>query len=87
MKLLVLYRPNSEHARVVENFVKEFQSRTSQEVEVIDVDSRDGVHKVEVYDAMQHPCVLVTTDGGQPQKMWSGTPLPLVNDVLGFLAH
>ena len=87
MKLLLLYRPESEHARAVDNFLREMHARSSQEVELVDVDSQEGVRKVELYDAMQYPTVVATTDDGQLQKMWSGTPLPMVNDVLGFLAH
>jgi hypothetical protein len=87
MKLLVLYRPQSEHARAVDNFVREMQTRSTQEVELVDVDSQEGIRKVELYDAMQYPTVLATTDEGHMQKMWPGTPLPLVNDVVGFLAH
>lgn len=87
MKVVVLYRPQSEHARAVEEFLREFNTRSSHEVETLDVDSRDGVKMVELYDAMEYPAVLATTDEGQLQKMWSGTPLPLVNDVVGFIAH
>lgn len=87
MKVVMLYRPTSEHARATEEFIREFQQRSSHQLEVIDVDSQAGVQKVELYDAMEYPALLATTDSGQLQKMWTGTPLPLVNDVLGYIAH
>lgn len=87
MKALILYQPVSEHARAVEEFVRDFTRRTNKPLELIDSDSVEGVSKVELYDIVQYPTVLVTKDDGGFVKSWLGLPLPLVNDVDGYLVE
>lgn len=85
MKTVVLYQPDSEFSRAVEEFIHEFKSRTPFDVELINVDGLQGDSMAQLYDIMQYPCVVVIRDDGQLVKSWSGTPLPLVNDVVGYL--
>ncbi len=85
MKALILYRANSEHGRVVDEFVSEFKHRTSKDLILLDVDTKEGANQAELYDVMQYPAVLTVRDDGQLAKSWVGTPLPLVNDVAGYL--
>jgi len=82
MKVVVLYRPQSEHGRLVEEFINEFKQRYSDhQLEVVDVDSRQGVSMVELYGAMQYPSILVLSQDGAFVKMWSGEHLPLISEV------
>jgi hypothetical protein len=85
MKATLLYRPNSEFSRSVDEFIREFRGRSSFPLEVVDVDSRDGTNIAEVHDIVDNPAVLVLRDDGSLVKSWAGTPLPLVNDVVGYL--
>ena len=85
MKVLVLYHPVSEHARSVLTFQRDFQARTSQEVELISLETVEGADKARVYDITQYPAVLVTTDDGQLQKLWQGDQLPLIDEVNGYI--
>lgn len=85
MKAIILYRPDSEFARAVEEFVHDFQRNSSYHYELVDVDSPQGTELAKVYDMVQYPSVLAVSDNGQLVKSWSGTPLPVVNDVVGFL--
>lgn len=87
MKAVILYRPNSEHARAAENFVTEFKRRTNKKIQVIDVDSVEGIRMVEVFDIPQYPAVVVTQEDGSYLKHWGGEPLPLINDVAGYLVQ
>jgi hypothetical protein len=86
MKLLVLYKSKSEHGRIVEEFIHDLQSRTSNpNIEVLDIETREGAFKAEVYDIMSYPAILVTQDNGTIQNMWVGETLPLVNEVVAYL--
>lgn len=87
MKAVILYKPESEFSRAVEEFVHEFRSRTPYEIEVIDADTNEGTAMADLYDIMQNPTVLAIREDGQLVKSWSGVPLPLVNDVAGYLAQ
>ena len=85
MKVLVLYRPASEYARIVEEFIHNFQSRhTDHRLEVLDYDSRDGSATASLYDIMTHPAVLVLQDDGYLQKSWIGDNMPLIDEVVAY---
>ena len=85
MKVLVLYRPASEYARIVEEFIHNFQDRHSgQRLEVMDYDSRDGNALASLYDILTHPAVLVIQDDGYLQKSWIGEPMPLIDEVVAY---
>lgn len=89
MKLVILYRPNSEHARDVESFVRDFQRQfyeAGKEVEMVSMESREGTTKAELYDILQFPAILALANDGSVLSSWVGLPLPLMNDVAGY-AH
>lgn len=87
MKLLVLYRPDSEHSRAVETFIHDFRYQhegLADRLEVIDIDSRNGVATASLYDIMEHPALLVLGDDGSLVKEWTGATLPLMAEVAGY---
>lgn len=85
MKVLVLYRPNSEHGRLVEEFIHDFQARHRDEhLEVLDIDSRDGSATASLYDVMQYPAILVLQGDGYLHKSWEGSRLPLMDEVASY---
>lgn len=87
MKVLVLYRPNSEHGRIVEEFIHDFQTRHQGEhLEVLNIDTRDGSATASLYDVMRYPAILVIQTDGYPQKIWEGDQLPLLDEVVAY-AH
>lgn len=81
MKVLILYRPNSEHDTLVQNFVRDYQHRTGKEVELVSLDTREGADMARLYDATEYPVILATEENGSLQKMWQGTELPLMDEV------
>lgn len=87
MKLLILYRPNSEHASEIEAYVRDFQRRfyeAGKKIEMMSMESREGVIKAELYDVLQFPAILALSDDGSVLSSWVGMPLPLMNDVAGY---
>lgn len=84
MKLIVLYRPNSEFARGVEQFVREFTNRTAKKIELVDVDSKDGIQMMKLYDVLDHPIFLAINNDGSLLQQWSGKPLPLINELSAY---
>lgn len=82
----MLYRPNSEYSRVVDEFVHEFQTRSGSlhPLEVINMDSREGAAIGELYGIMQYPAILVLQSDGFLQKSWEGGNLPLIEEVMGY---
>jgi len=85
MKVLILYRPNSEHERLVEEFIREYQSRhQSDHLEVLSLDTREGSATATLYDVMQYPAILVVQTDGYVQKIWQGDSLPLMDEVAAY---
>jgi hypothetical protein len=82
VKIVILYRPNSEHARDVESFIQEYRNRHSNgRLEVLDVDSRDSSAFASLYDIMQYPSILALANDGSVQHSWEGGTLPLMNEI------
>lgn len=86
MKVLILYQPRSEHARGVEQFVRDLSAAyPDHPVELMDVDSVRGSELGELYDAVEYPTILALSDDGSVRNSWSGPTLPLINDVGGWM--
>jgi hypothetical protein len=85
MKVLILYRPNSEHGRLIEDFIREYQRRhQSDHLEVMSLDTREGSATATLYDIMQYPAILVIQTDGYVQKIWQGDSLPLMDEVASY---
>ncbi len=84
MRLLVLYRPNSEFARGVERYVREFHNRTGKDIELLNIDTPDGVSKMRLYDILDHPTFLALDSSGSLLQKWTGNPLPLINELSAY---
>jgi hypothetical protein len=87
MKVLVLYRPNSEFSRGVEEFIHDLQTRHNLDdhhLQVLDYDSREGSATASLYDIMTQPSILVVGDDGGYVKGWQGNDLPLLEEVAGY---
>lgn len=83
----MLYRPDSEHARRVEEFLHDLQRQHTvdeRHLQVIDIDSREGIATSSIYDIMSHPAVVVVDDDGSYVKSWDGGNLPLLDEVIGY---
>lgn len=87
MKLLVLYRPNSEFASATESFVRDFERThdVGSNLELVSVNTRDGAATASLYDIMAYPSLLVIGDDGRLINSWIGMPLPLMDEVAGFM--
>ncbi len=89
MKVVVLYRPNSEHERAVNEFTREFERRfrnQDEQLELVNIDSRDGNATAMLYDIMRYPAILVIQNDGYLQKSWEGDQFPLLDEVFAY-AH
>lgn len=87
MKVLVLYRPNSEFARPIEEFVRGLQTvhnLNEHQLEVLDYDSREGAAMASMYDLMTQPAILIIGNDGGYVKHWEGAELPLMDEVAGY---
>jgi hypothetical protein len=86
MKVVILYRPKSEHAREVETYIHDIEAiHGVHKPDTVDVDSVEGTVMAELYDILDNPAILVLDDTGALLKAWVGTPLPLIDQVAYYL--
>ena len=62
----------------------DFQSRHSDHIEVVDVDSREGTATATLYDVMQYPAIMVLQNDGSVQQIWQGDNLPMMDEVYAY---
>jgi hypothetical protein len=87
MRVVILYRPNSEYSLTVEDFIRNYQIyHDDQPLEVLNIDTRDGSATAALYDVVEYPAILVLQSDGYLQKLWQGSALPRVDDVIAY-AH
>ena len=86
MKVLILYRPNSDHGRSVEEFMDALKRRNDRiKIESVNIDSREGSAIASIHDIMQYPAVMVTQDNGSVHKIWMGSEVPpLLDEVIAY---
>ena len=81
MKIRILYQANSEHERMVKEYVRDFRKQqATRQVELVDVNTRDGGAMAELYDVVQYPAILALSNEGQLLKSWEGD-FPLMNEL------
>lgn len=80
-RVVVVYKEVSEHARPVEEFLREFERRSGIQLETLNPDTREGSDFARVYDIVQYPTIVALDDDGKLLSMWPGLPLPLINEV------
>jgi hypothetical protein len=85
MRLVVLYRPESEYSRIVEEFVANYKRwHDGDKVEIINYDSREGTATASLYDVMTQPAILALREDGSVLKSWEGNSLPLMDEVAAY---
>jgi len=85
MKITIVYREESDHAREVFDFLSDFEKRTGQTIEEINPDSPRNEFFIRAYDIVEYPTILALTDGGKVLNQWRGRPLPMIDEVSYYL--
>lgn len=85
MKVVILYRPNSEWTRTVEEYVHDFDRQRGKKVELVSLDTREGADMARLYDITAYPAVIALRDSGEMMANWQGEKLPLMNEVAAYM--
>ena len=86
MKVVIVFRRNSDHGRMVEEFVHDFKRlHPDANLEVKDLDTREGADAAKLYDVISPPATLALRDDGSMLNMWQGEQMPLMNEVASYL--
>lgn len=85
MKVVLVYKPNSEHARAVMDWLREFQRRTGKAVEEVDPETREGEAFCRTYDIVEYPTFLALDTNGAILTVWRGQVLPTISEVSYYI--
>lgn len=85
MKVTVIYKDSSEHAREVIDYLRDFERQTGHKLETIDPDTPDGTDFCRTYDIVEYPTIVAFSDDGVMQNMWRGLPLPTISEVSYYI--
>ncbi len=81
MRAVVVYKQESDHAREVSDYLRDYSRNTGKSIEEIDPDSRQGADFCRVYDVVEYPTILALSDDGRLLRQWRGRPLPMISEV------
>lgn len=81
MRTLVIYKEESDHAREVIDYLRDFERQTGRELETLDPETREGADFCRAYDIVEYPSLVALSDDGRLQNLWRGQPLPTISEV------
>lgn len=81
MRVVVVYKQQTDYTRQVDDFLFDFKRLTSHDLETLDPESSAGISFCETYDIMEYPTIVALSSDGQMQNQWKGLPLPTLSEV------
>ena len=81
MRVLVVTKDETDYARQVSDYIRDFTRQTGHELETLNPETRDGIGFCQTYDIMQYPTIIALSDSGQMLNKWVGLPLPTISEV------
>ena len=81
MKVVVIYKNESDHAREVLDYLRDFERQTGRPLATLDPETKEGEQFCRVYDIVEYPTVIAISDDSVMQNTWRGLPLPTISEV------
>jgi hypothetical protein len=81
MKVVVVYKDNTDYARYVTDFLRDFKRQTGRDLDALDPESIEGEQFCRAYDIVEYPTVIAISDDSVMQQTWKGLPLPTISEV------
>ena len=81
MKVVIVYKNESDSARDVLDFLRDFERQTSHILETLEPESPQGEQFCRAYDIVEYPTVIALSDDSVMQNTWTGMPLPTISEV------
>jgi hypothetical protein len=81
MKAVVIYKEESDYAREVLDYLRDFTRQTGHKLETLNPDTAEGTDFCRAYDIVEYPSIVALSDDGSLQNLWRGLPLPTISEV------
>jgi hypothetical protein len=81
MRVVVVFKEESDHAREVLDYLRDFTRETGHNLETINPDTREGTDFCRAHDIVEYPSIIALDDRGMLQNLWRGRPLPTISEI------
>lgn len=81
MRVVIVFKEESDHARAVLDFLRDFKIQTGHDLEIINPETPEGIHFCAAYDIVEYPTIIAISDNSVMQNLWRGLPLPTISEV------
>ena len=81
MRVVVIYKRESDYGREVSEYLTDFTRQTGHELETMNPDTREGADFCRTYDIVEYPTIIALDPNGALQNLWRGRPLPTISEV------
>ncbi len=87
MRIVMVYKKESDATREVAEWLEAFRQRSELEVEELDPETLEGEGFCTARDIVRYPAVVVCDSEGKTYFTHQGRPLPMIDDVLGYVVN
>ena len=81
MRVVVIYKDNTEYTRTVLDYLRDFERQTGHQLETLDPETPGGVQFCGTYDIVEYPTIIAISDDTVMQNSWRGLPLPTISEL------
>jgi len=81
VKAIIVYKDETDYARTITDYLRDFKRQTGHDLETLDPDTAEGASFCRTYDIVEYPSVVAMSDDGHLQNLWRGLPLPTISEV------
>jgi len=81
MRVVVIYKDQTDYARTVTEYLRDFEYQTGHKLETLDPDTAEGTQFCDTYDIVEYPTIIAISDDGVMQNSWSALPMPTISEV------
>lgn len=85
MRVVIIWRDNTDYARLVIDWMREFERRTGTQIESLSPDEPAGESLCRAYDIVEYPTMIALDNDGSVLNTWRGTEFPRISDVSYYL--
>ena len=85
MRVVIIWRDESDYGRTVAEWLHDCERRIGVAPESLSPDEPEGESICRAYDVVEYPSMLAIDDGGKVMQMWRGRDLPRIDDVAYYL--
>ena len=87
MRVVMIWRDESDYGRTVAEWLHDCERRIGVAPESVSPDEPEGESLCKSYDIVEYPSMIALDNEGKMIQMWRGRDLPRIDDVSYYLTE